>query len=77
MHHIDRPVSGNSRSVLLKDFSDLSYSFLLQEKQCLPPALDESTHHCNSSAILQQSGVVLSFVFSGPSWASALHCDLH
>ena len=59
VHHSDRPVSGNSRPVLLKDFSDLSYSCLLQEKQCLPPALDESTHHCNflrySSAVWSRS----------------------
>ena len=44
---LDHPVSDNNRSVFLEDFSDLSYSCLLQEKGnvYLLPSTKNSIHH--------------------------------
>ena len=70
--------------VICAFLSTLFWSFLFlffffsRIKQCLPPALDKkSTHHRD---FLRYSWAVQShsrFCFCGPSWASALHCDLH
>ena len=64
---LDHPVSDNNRSVFLEDFSDLSYSCLLQKKgkstscprQKIPLII------ANSFAILEQSSVILNFAFTG------------
>ena len=78
-----RPVSrcfGQWSTSFLRSFlwSFLFLSFA-RIKQCLPPALNNySTHHRN---FLRYSWAAVyghsQFCFCGPSWASALHCDLH
>ena len=52
------PVSGNNRLVFFEDFSDHSYS-------CLLPSTKSPLIIAISFAILEQSGVILSFVFPG------------
>ena len=54
----DRPVSGNNRLVFFEDFSDHSYS-------CLLPSTKSPLIIAISFAILEQSGVILSFVSAG------------
>ena len=54
----DRPVSGNNRLVFFEYFSDHSYS-------CLLPLTKSPLIIAISFAILEQSGVILSFVFAG------------
>ena len=54
----DRPVSGNNRPVFFTDFSDHSYS-------CLLPSTKSPLIIAISFAILEQSGVIFSFVFAG------------
>ena len=54
----DRPVSGNNRLVFFEDLSDHSYS-------CLLPSTKSSLIIAISFAILEQSRVILSFVFAG------------
>ena len=54
----DRPVSGNNRLLFLEDFSDHSYS-------CLLPSTKSPLIIAISFAILEQSRVILSFVFAG------------
>ena len=75
----DRPVSGNNQIVFFgRFFWSFLFLSLARIKQCLPPALDKnSTHHRD---FLRYSWAVLSyskFCFCGPSWVSALNCDLH
>ena len=61
------PLSGNNRLVFFKDFSDHSYSCLLQELSnvCLLPSTQSPLIITISFAILEQSRVILSFVFAG------------
>ena len=54
----DRPVSGNNRLVFFKHFSDISYS-------CLLPSTKSPRIIAISFAILEQSRVILSFVYAG------------
>ena len=54
----DRSVSGNNRLVFFEDFSDHSYS-------CLLPSKKSPLMIAISFAILEQSRVILSFVFAG------------
>ena len=54
----DRPVSGYNRPVFFTDFSDHSYS-------CLLPSTKSPLIIAISFAILEQSGVIFSFVFAG------------
>ena len=54
----DRPVSGNNRLVFFEYFSDHSYS-------CLLPLTKSPLIIAISFAILEQSGVILSFVSAG------------
>ena len=63
----DCPVSGNNRLVFLKDFSDLSYSCLLQELNniCLLPSTKSPLIIAISFAIIEQFRVILTFVFAG------------
>ena len=63
----DHPVSGNNRSVYFEDFSDLSHSCLLEQKStvCLLPSTKIPLIIAISFAILEQSRVILSFVFAG------------
>ena len=59
----------------LRSFLFLS---LARIKQWLPPALNKnSTHHRDFFAILEHFRGHSQFCFCRPSWASALHCDLH
>ena len=64
---LDHPVSGNNRSVFFEDFSNLSYSCLVQEKgnAYLLPSTKIPLIIANSFAILEQSRVIRSFVFAG------------
>ena len=64
---LDHPFSGNSRSVFFEDFSNLSYSCLVQEKgnAYLLPSTKIPLIIANSFAILEQSRVIRSFVFAG------------
>ena len=52
------PVSGNNRLVFFEDFSDHSYS-------CLLPSTKSPLIIAIPFAILEQSRVILSFVFAG------------
>ena len=54
----DRPVSGNNRLVFFEDFPDHSYS-------CLLPSTKSPLIIAISFAVLEQSRVILSFVFAG------------
>ena len=67
IHACDRPVSGNNRLVFFEDFPDLSYSCLLQEYSNVYLLLSTKSPLiiAISSAILEQSRVILSFVFAG------------
>ena len=62
----DRPVSDNSRPVFFNYFSDLYYSCLLKEKSnvCLLLSTKIPLIITISFAILEQSRVILSFVFA-------------
>ena len=64
---LDHPFSGNSRSVFFEDFSNLSYSCLVQEKgnAYLLRSTKIPLIIANSFAILEQSRVIRSFVFAG------------
>ena len=54
----DRPVSGNNRLVFFEHFSDISYS-------CLLPSTKRPRIIAISFAIVEQSRVILSFVYAG------------
>ena len=78
----DHPVShcfGQWSTSFLRSFLwSFLFLSLARIKQWLPPALNKnSTHHCDFFAVLEHFRGHSQFCFCRPSWASALHCDLH
>ena len=67
-----------STSFLRRFLWSFLFLSLAKIKQCLPPAFNKNS--CHHRDFLRYSWEVLGhsqFCFCGPSWANALHCDLH
>lgn len=78
----DRPFWGNHRLVRVEDFfRSFFFLSLATIKQCLPPSLDKNpTNHgdfLRYSCAVYIWRVILSFVFAGKAWWSALNYNLH